>query len=91
VDEAEPNSWEAGKRGLFRMERETKLQILEISEQVLSFYLEYRNVKWKRTFFWENGVLKLKDEANMPFNYPQFEFYSSGYGKREPKLSQNLL
>lgn len=91
VDEAEPNSWEAGKRGLFRMEKETKLQILEISEQVLSFYLEYRNVKWKRTFFWENGVLKLKDEANMPFNYPQFEFYSSGYGKREPKLSQNLL
>jgi hypothetical protein len=91
VDAAEPNRWEEGKRGLFRMERETKIQVLKANETELSFLMEYRNVQWKRSFVWENTVLKLIDEANLPFRYPSFSFFSSGYGKLERKLSQNLL
>jgi hypothetical protein len=91
VDAAEPNRWEDGKRGLFRMERETKIQVLKANETELSFMMEYRNVQWKRSFIWENNVLKLIDEANLPFSYLSFRFYSSGYGKLEPKQSQNLL
>lgn len=79
----EQNSWIDGRAGLFNMKSNSKCFIKDIGNNFIELVLEYKDVKIIRVFEVKESVLKIVDMCNKEFDYSEFSFYSSGYGKVE--------
>lgn len=82
VEGEEQNRWESGRRGLFTMERDSQLSLIEYSDSKISLLLKYRDTQILRTWELLGAELKVTDKSNKPIqqNWPMV--YSPGYGER---------
>jgi hypothetical protein len=83
VDGEEQNWWYEGKKGLFKMMKQTSCEILNINPHEIKIALQYRqNVQIRQVQFAGNKLI-VNDYGNKPFvsNWNKL-FYSNGYGKK---------
>lgn len=84
IEGQEQNSWLPGQKGIFRMLRETKCWVVDISNTSIKLGLKYRNVLQVREFVIMDDKILVNDLSNVPFklDFNMFRIYSNGYGKR---------
>ncbi len=83
VNNEEQNWWYDGKKGLFKMMKQTKCEILNISPHEIKIALQYRQIIQIRQLQIGGTKLVVNDASNKPFvsNWNNL-FYSNGYGKK---------
>jgi len=83
IDGEEQNLWEDGPDGLFAMNDETKVRLLDLKDTKISLMAQYRDKTHVRDIFINNSQVIVKDYCNFKFefNLNQGLLYSNGYGK----------
>jgi hypothetical protein len=83
IDDEEQNQWRDGYAGLFSINDETKIELLEIDNHSITLKAKYRNIVHIRQFQIEEDRILIKDFCNHDFkiNLNDFKIYSRGYGK----------
>ncbi|UCD17185.1 MAG: alginate lyase family protein [Candidatus Zixiibacteriota bacterium] len=79
----EQNRWTPGRRGLFSLNDETAIEVLDLSETGIVLQLTYRDIIHIRQFEIACDYVRICDYANHAFevNLNPGEMYSGGYGK----------
>lgn len=82
VDGVEQNKWIKGSSGLFYLDRESKCELLSVSNHSISLIAKYYEVEHVRSFQITSNKLIIDDFCNYPFrvNINAFKQLSEGYG-----------
>ena len=84
VEGEEQNPSLKGRIGLFSVNHDTNISLIDYDENSISIGLKYRHIQQVRKVTIQKEAIVIADYSNVPFkqHFNRFELYSNGYGKR---------
>ena len=79
--EMEPNNFRRDKDGLFSMDSDAEVKLLQLGENSITIKMTYQDVTQIRKIEISDECVKILDFSNCELQQEKFGFYSSGYGK----------
>lgn len=77
----EPNNFRRDSGGLFSMDNDAKIKLLQLEDNSITIRMDYRHVTQIREFEIADDCVKILDFSNCELKQEKFAYYSNGYGK----------
>jgi len=77
----EPNNFRRDSAGLFSMDNDAKLKLLQLDDNSITIRMDYQHVTQIRKFEITDECIKILDYSNCELKQEKFGYYSNGYGK----------